>query len=93
LRGIRATTGRLRAVTARTTTRVTFIAWPSPAAAWKKIDVTAAEPVARVRLTLTVQLRDIGVAYGAGVCTASIALTTVARGTAPATAVERVMSA
>jgi hypothetical protein len=44
LRGIRATIGRLRAVTARTTIRLTFIAWPSPeVAAWKKIEVTAAE--------------------------------------------------
>ena len=32
---------------ARTTIRVTFIAWPSPEVpAWKKIDVTAAEPIA-----------------------------------------------
>jgi hypothetical protein len=47
LRGIRATIGRLRAVTARTTIRVTSIAWASPeVAAWKKIDVTAAEPIA-----------------------------------------------
>jgi hypothetical protein len=47
VRGIRATTGRLRAVRASTTIRVTSIAWPSPEApAWKKTEVTAAEPIA-----------------------------------------------
>jgi hypothetical protein len=47
LRGIRATTGRLRAVRARTTISVTSIAWAGPeVAARKKIDVTAAEPIA-----------------------------------------------
>ena len=45
--GIRATIGRLRAVTARTTIRVTLIAWADPeVAAWKKIDATAADPIA-----------------------------------------------
>src|SRR6476469_7084788 len=44
--GIRATIGRLRAVPARTTIRVTLIAWAAPeVAAWKKIDATAADPI------------------------------------------------
>lgn len=46
MRGIRATIGRLRAVTARTTMRVTSMAWAGPeVVAWKKIEVTAAEPI------------------------------------------------